>query len=105
MADESWRNATRQAGIPVITRREQIGAMRARSRRQRRIEDRLLALALILGAWVTSSWTLMITTGIAHHDWWHLMPPMGAGAAFALTAVPLAVTIAGTLIHEILAGS
>jgi hypothetical protein len=95
---------TPQRSGPGLTGRKRIAAMRARSRRQRRIEDRLLAIALILGAWVTSSWTLMITTGIAHDDWWHLMPPMGAGAAFALTAAPLAVTIAVTLVHEILTG-
>jgi hypothetical protein len=90
---------------PRPTRREQIGSMRIRSRRQRQIEDRLLAIALILSAWVTSAWTLMVTTGIAHRDWWHLMPPMGAGAAFALTAIPLAVVIVATLTHEILARS
>lgn len=88
-----------------LSHREQIGRMRLRSRRGRKIQDRLIAVAMIVSAWLTSAWALMIPVGIAHHSWWHVIPTMGFGTALAITFWPLAIGVAATILHEYFSGS
>lgn len=80
--------------IPVITRREQIGRMRLRSRRERRITGTLHLAATGLGAGAVLSWLLMILTGIVHGSWWHLVPTLGYGTAFLITGMLFVMGVA-----------
>ena len=44
----------------------------------------VVVLVLIAAFWPVSAWDFMLVAGVVHRDWWHLVPPMGVGAAFAL---------------------
>jgi hypothetical protein len=48
----------------------------------------ILVIILLAVAWLGEAWGLMLTTGIAHRDWWPFVPLMGYHVALALT-VPL----------------
>jgi hypothetical protein len=61
-----------------------------KSRTRRRIRNWLLATAISLVIIAGSAWSLMITAGIAHRDWWHLMPVMSFSTALALAFWPWA---------------
>ena len=44
-----------------------------------------LVVAAVL--WLLGSWSLMLTVGIAHLDWWHLVPVMSFQVADTITGV------------------
>lgn len=87
--------------MPSIDR-ERIDGLWARRRRARMIRNRAAAVAIVAGGYLTTAWSLMITAGIAHRDWWPLVPVMGFGTAFALTAVPMTVILLASLVIELL---
>lgn len=82
--------------------RERIADLYAQHRRARTAARRTAALAIAAGGYLTAAWSLMITAGIAHRDWWPLVPVMGFGTAIALTAVPMTVIILASLVIELL---
>lgn len=84
--------------IPVLTRREKIGRMRIRSRRARQIPGTAKLLALMLLGDFVLAWFTMISIGIAHGSWWHLVPTISYGIAFLLTSILL---VAGVVIGAI----
>jgi hypothetical protein len=45
----------------------------------------LIAVLLIMAAYATEAFFLMIGVGVMHLDWWHAMPSMGYGAAYVIT--------------------
>lgn len=57
----------------------------------------LLGLLLWLAAVLVSAWSLMLAVGVAHLEWWPLMPTMSYGTAtaisFALSAPVLAIRL------------
>jgi hypothetical protein len=61
-----------------------------RYRTRRRTRNWLLATAISLTVILGSAWSLMVAAGIAHRDWWHLVPVMGFSTALALTFWPWA---------------
>jgi hypothetical protein len=48
-----------------------------------------------------SAWALMLTVGVAHHDWWPNIPPISYTTALTLTAILFAVKFAGGAIAGI----
>ena len=55
-----------------------------------------LVLGLVLGAWMSLAWFIMLTIGIMHRDWWHAIPPMGWAAAVPIGFMVL-IPVAGAL--------
>jgi len=47
----------------------------------------LLLIAVLFGVTLMSAWSLMLLVGIAHLDWWPVIPTMSYGTAFTLSAV------------------
>lgn len=48
----------------------------------------LFLLALItVASWLIFGWMLMLEIGVAHRDWWHLLPTMSYHAALAISAI------------------
>jgi hypothetical protein len=58
---------------------------------------------LIFMAWLSGAWGTMIVVGIAHSSWWHIIPTMGYGTAFALDAVPVLFAVITGIIKGALA--
>jgi hypothetical protein len=58
------------------------------SYRTRNRNRALLGLLVLIGGlvavWVVGAWWLMLGVGIAHRDWWPLMPTMSYHAALIL---------------------
>lgn len=58
------------------------------SYRSRNRNRALLGLLVLVGGlfavWLLGAWWLMLGVGIAHRDWWHLMPTMSFHAAMIL---------------------
>lgn len=44
-------------------------------------------VAVFCGVWFGGAWLLMIGVGIAHRDWWPLMPTLGFRGALPLSFV------------------
>lgn len=42
---------------------------------------------LIAVIWLATSWANMLFIGIAHRDWWPLMPPVSYHVSLALTGI------------------
>jgi len=59
---------------------------KSRRRNQRLLLGTAISVVVIAG----TAWSLMVTAGIAHRDWWHLVPVMGFGTALALAFWPWA---------------
>jgi len=91
-----------EPSIPVITRREKIGAMRIRSRRTRQVAGTARLFALMLLGNFALAWVTMISIGIAHRDWWHLVPTMSYGTAFLLTSILLVAGVVITAVTELI---
>jgi hypothetical protein len=76
-----------------------------------RTKDRITAIfwlaAVSLTIVIGGAWSLMIAAGIAHRDWWHVIPTMGFATAAALTFWPWFFTmlVAGILIKLRVFGS
>jgi hypothetical protein len=66
----------------------------------------LFALILIVAAaWAIGAWALMLEVGVAHRDWWPLLPPMGYGVALTIAAIGvglgLLIGIAQAVVKEV----
>ena len=61
----------------------------------------LKIIVIILVALIGSAWSLMLTVGVLHSDWWGNIPTMGFHAAFVIVLVPTAVI---TLVKLAVAG-
>lgn len=48
----------------------------------------------ILVSWALGAWSMMITVGVAHADWWPLIPLMSFHVALALFGIVILVGIA-----------
>jgi hypothetical protein len=58
-------------------------------------------VAIVVALWFISAYCMMITVGIAHGSWWSFIPTMGYFTALALTFIPYAVSVVGTLLKEL----
>jgi hypothetical protein len=47
-------------------------------------------IGTVLAFWLGAAWSMMLSFGIAHDNYWQRIPPMGYGTAVVLTLVPLA---------------
>jgi hypothetical protein len=54
---------------------------------------------VLLGAWV-----LMILVGVAHHDWWSLLPTMSYKVALLISAIKASALIVAEVIKQSYAG-
>jgi hypothetical protein len=50
-----------------------------------------IVLATLLAGWLLVAWSLMLTVGVAHHDWWHVIPLMSYHTALAISFVGTAI--------------
>jgi uncharacterized membrane protein len=72
---------------------------RSRMRRRGAVTVGKILLVLVGGAlavWMLSAWWLMLFVGIAHRDWWPLVPTMSYHAALILslfTTVGAGITV------------
>jgi hypothetical protein len=60
----------------------------------------VLTLCLI-AAWLVSAWSLMLMVGIAHLDWWSVIPLMSYGTAVSITAVSVAAVVLGQVLKAV----
>jgi fatty acid desaturase len=81
--------------------REKLAELRAAHRRARKIRNRVTAVAITAGGYLLTAWSLMITAGIAHRDWWPLVPVMGFHTAFALIFLPFTLILITTIWTEL----
>jgi hypothetical protein len=61
-----------------------------------------IALALILG-WLIFAWGLTVEVGILH-SWWHFIPVMGKGTAFALSSLAVLFGVLIGIVKVVLLG-
>ncbi len=47
----------------------------------------LVLIAVTACAWLTFAWVLMLEVGVAHRDWWPLMPLMSYHVALAFSTI------------------
>jgi len=45
-----------------------------------------ITLITAIVAWLSGAWSLMLTIGIAHAQWWSVIPVIGFRAALAILA-------------------
>jgi len=64
------------------------------------------ALTYVAGAilgWFLVALVMMLAVGIAHHEWWKVIPPMSFSAALAITVCPVILTLANALLRAVTA--
>lgn len=57
---------------------------------------------LIFACWLAGAWGTMIVVGVAHASWWHVIPTMGYGTAFALDAAPVLIAVLTGIVKGVL---
>lgn len=55
-------------------------------------------------AWLFSAWVTMIVVGIAHHDWWPLIPTMRYQTALLISSVYIISAVVSALLKAIIGG-
>lgn len=50
--------------------------------------------------WPITAFSTMIVVGNMHNDWWSFIPPMGYGAALAISAIPVLITVVATFLKQ-----
>lgn len=91
---------TPREDIRKLNRREQIAGTRALHRQMSRRHRyaRMLAAGLVTN--IALAWTLMITVGVLHASWWHVVPTMGYHTASLVTGFLLIGVITSIVIVQ-----
>lgn len=60
----------------------------------------VLVLCLI-AAWLVSAWSLMLMVGIAHIDWWSVIPVMSYGTAVSIAGVSMVAIVLSQVLKAV----
>ena len=63
-----------------------------------------LSLLVTVGSVLLGAWVLMILVGIAHHDWWPLLPTMSFKVALLITGVKAGAYFVGEMVKALYVG-